>query len=136
MEDYKRKTIRIFGLVLVACFVATPALAQMTKESWSFNPQNRASIAALIKQIEDGDNGNAQSQVVGNGGTTLVCGGGSSDSNSSAMGNSSCIILNNSTGNIELGQDSTGDQTSNAESVSSSDLVTTDDILATLTASD
>lgn len=130
MEYDIKKMIRIAGLVVVSCFMTTPAFAQMAKEAWSFNTQNRASIAALMKQVDDSDR--QSTQTTASGSTTLVCGGGSSDSNSSAMGNSSCIILNNSSGNIELGQDSTGDQNASSDSDVTTNLETTDEVLNAL----
>lgn len=81
------------------------AQAQMVNEPWGFQQQNRASIAALMRQTEEGDGAG----VVAAPGSydSLVCG---SDGASSAKGNAICIIMNNSDGAIEIGQDSQGDQ--------------------------
>lgn len=85
-----------------------PALAQMVSEPWSFQPQNRASIAALMRQVE---NENAQAVSATPSITTLVCG---SDGKSSATGNSTCVILNNAAGNLNIGQDAQGDQSASS----------------------
>lgn len=82
----------------------------LNNDSWSFSSQNRASIAALIKQVEEKPS--AQSGYGYPAVTTMICGG---DSSSSAKGNASCILLNNSTGTIEIGQDSEGDQTASSD---------------------
>jgi hypothetical protein len=94
------------------------------KEPWNFQPQNRAGIAATIKAIEDGGNGSGGS----GGGTTIVCGGtsggsgdGSTGSAASSTANSTCVIVNGSTGTvIDVDQDSDGNQTSGAETKTSS----------------
>lgn len=113
----------ILGLMTVA--LSSPASAQLYKDAWSFSNQNRASIAALIKQVDDGDKASGATVAAGaGGGTTLVCG---ADADSTAKGNSSCIILNNSTGDIEIGQDSVGDQTASNES---SDTITVDESIS------
>jgi len=89
------------------------------KEPWSFQPQNRAGIAATIKAVEDGGNGSGGS----GGGTTIVCGGtsgasgdGGTGSGASSTANSTCIIVNGSTGSvIDVDQDSDGNQSSEAK---------------------
>ncbi|TVQ81838.1 MAG: hypothetical protein EA357_11575 [Micavibrio sp.] len=128
--SYRQMTITcLICLVLATGFSATPASAQMTKEGWKFTQQNRAAIASLMQQNSRRNNGT----MVASGGTTLVCGGGSSDATSSAMGNSSCIILNNSTGMLDIEQDSLGDQSSNANAeFTSNGSGSTSDILETL----
>jgi hypothetical protein len=85
------------------------ANAQQVNEAWSFTPQNRASIAALMQQVEGrkaANAGTAQSAGI----TNLICG---SDGKSSATGNSTCVIMSNADGNINVGQDSNGDQDAN-----------------------
>lgn len=131
----KRKIKKIWTLSLAICALSTPAFAQSMNDAWSFNTQNRASIAALMKQVHDSKSQAATTSTSG-GATTLICGGGSADSNSSAMGNSSCIILNNSTGSIEIGQDSIGDQSASADSEVSTNFDSTDDVLSTLNGND
>lgn len=132
MRSTQMKIISILCLAVAAGLLSTPASAQMSKEAWTFTQQNRAAIASLIKQNETS---NRNGTAVASGGTTLVCGGGSADANSSALGNSSCIILNNSTGMLDIGQDSLGDQDSNANSeLTSNEPASTSDILAGLAA--
>lgn len=98
-------------MILFCLGISLPAYAQMSSEPWSFSPQNRASIAALMKQTEEQQQATAVVQPA----DTLICGGGTG--NSAAAGNSTCVILNNATGMIQLDQDETGDQ--NATSTSS-----------------
>lgn len=116
----------LFGIVLTA---AVPSNAQMANNPWSFQQQNRASVAALMRQAENGNSGNGSVQLAP---TNLICG---SDGKSSASGNSTCVILNNSTGQIEIGQDSEGDQAATSSTDSETNMRITgdaDDILATL----
>ena len=100
------------GLLLCSFCLSSPASAQQSNQSWQFKNQNRASIAALMKQVEQQDEANNAVTQVPVGVDTLICGG---DGQSSATGNSTCIILNNSTGAIEIGQDANGSQTANNE---------------------
>lgn len=114
------------GLTLMT-FISTAAQAQMMQQPWSFTPQNRASIAALMQQTE-----RPAALAAPASSDTLICGGGTGES--SATANSTCIILNNATGQIELGQDSTGDQSAsslneNAEAMPEGE---SDAVLATL----
>jgi hypothetical protein len=95
------------------------------KEPWNFTPVNRASMAVVIKNVEDG---NGTGGAGGGSGTTIVCGGnnggggtGGTGSAASATANSSCIIISDSTGSVvNVDQDSDGDQTSTSGSTSSS----------------
>ncbi len=94
---------------------AAPAQAQMSDNPWTFSPQNRASIAALIRSVEEDDSNNSGVVASGTGGgiVNLVCGG---EADTSAKANGSCIILNNSEGAvIDILQDSEGDQTASTE---------------------
>ncbi|MGB4056681.1 MAG: hypothetical protein WBK77_01195 [Alphaproteobacteria bacterium] len=98
--------------VVIACGYVLPVQADnLNNAPWGFANQNRASIAALIKQVEDNgsSSGSNASGLVGSNITNLVCGDG--QGSSKAQGNSACVILNNSTGDITTGQDTTGDQT-------------------------
>lgn len=103
---------KIFTPALAMAFLLSlPAAANgLNNNPWGFSPQNRASIAALIKQVEETPT--AQSGYGYGGVTTMICGG---DSSSAAKGNASCILLNNSTGTIEIGQDSEGNQTATSD---------------------
>ena len=102
------------GMLLCNLCLSGSASAQQFNQSWQFKAQNRASIAALIKQVEQQeDANNAVIQQAPGSYDTLLCGGG--DGQSAATGNSTCIILNNSTGEIEIGQDADGSQTANNE---------------------
>jgi len=102
------KNIVFIASIAAVTLEVTAAHAQMASQPWGFQPQNRASIAALIKQAEDNNRTNvgATPSV-----TNLVCG---SDGKSSASGNSTCVILNNAAGEINVGQDSEGSQNANS----------------------
>ncbi|MFC4235846.1 hypothetical protein ACFOY8_11435 [Thalassospira xianhensis] len=106
------------GILAAAFIVALPlqsAFGQMFEKPWAATAQNRAQIAVIMKQAEsgllDGTNGATAGASGSSSLTQLVCGGGGGQSEATA--NSACIILNNSNGDINTGQDSTGDQTAN-----------------------
>ena len=113
LKQVKREIIGIFvmmiwfAILLCALFFSQSANAQMNNEAWGFKQQNRASIAALMQQVENSDSGRAVASTGLAGYDQLVCG---SDGASSATGNSTCIIMNNSDGAIQIGQDAQGDQ--------------------------
>ena len=92
----------------------TATHAQTNNQPWGFTQQNRASIAALMKQIEEKETTQAATTAAAGGYDQLVCG---KDGESSATGNNTCIIMNNSDGVIQIGQDANGNQsaTSNTE---------------------
>lgn len=94
----------MLSCLTLAILLPTAAQAQMTQQPWSFAQQNRASIAALMQQTEHP----AATVIPPAPGDTLICGGGTGLS--SATANSTCIILSQATGQIQLGQDSTGSQ--------------------------
>lgn len=102
---------------------------QRSNQPWGFTQQNRASIAALMRQAEQPGSANGSAGVSAD---TLVCGG---DATTSAKGNSTCIILNNSTGSIQVGQESNGSQTASTDdTINVSDNETEiDEVLETLT---
>ncbi len=106
----------IVAMTLAVCgFYATPAQAQMANDPWTFTPQNRAGIASLIRSAEEGNDSGAAGSVSGAGSiVNLVCGGNSDGS--TAQANNTCIILNNSEGaDVDVDQDSEGDQTATSE---------------------
>ena len=114
-------------------FFAGSVNAQMNGNPWGFKTQNRASIAALMKQVENENTGSTVVSTTPASITTLVCGGDSGGS--SATGNASCIILNNSDGSIKIGQDASGDQDANndvSETTNVDETINVDDILSTL----
>lgn len=111
-------TAAAFGLAL-----AGEASAQMFERPWSFKSRDRASLAVVMKQVEEGMfSRRSENSAAGNGGavggfnssTLLLCGGSGGDA--SATANSSCIILNNATGDLTIGQDAVGDQGASAAS--------------------
>lgn len=130
-KEHKDLILMVLWLLalLTGCIYGSRAAdAQQFNQAWGFTAQNRASIAALMKQM-DNEEKNADSQVgiLGgySGSDNLICGG---DGESEATGNSTCIILNNATGNIEIDQDSEGGQTATS-TTEENDLT---DVLSTL----
>lgn len=122
----------VFETLLLVGFLAgiAEATAQMT-EPWAFKTRDRAGLAVIQKQVDEGlySRSNSSTGVVGSAGsagqTLLYCGGGGGTS--SATSNSSCIILNNTTGNLSVGQDSQGDQS--AETTSDTTIGEVEEIL-------
>jgi hypothetical protein len=96
------------SLALASALTAFPGVcfAQdgQNRQAWGFPDTSRASMAIIMKQQE----GSSQSVSGGDGGNALVCGGGTG---ATATANSTCVILNNSTGSIDIGQGSKGNQT-------------------------
>lgn len=114
MEIFKNGCLVLARIILSAALLlglivstAGSTQAQTNNQPWSFTPQNRASIAALMRQIEDRENAQPSATAVA-GYDQLVCG---KDGDSSATGNNTCIIMNNSDGVIQIGQDANGNQT-------------------------
>lgn len=128
---HAKRIMPVIGIMGVAITLASPVNAQMENNPWNFQPQNRASVAALIRQVEkEKSSASALTQIAAPASyTNLTCGG---DSKPTASGNNTCIILNNSEGNIHVGQDSEGNQTATNNQTSQSGA---DDILTTLTES-
>lgn len=113
------------GFALATLVEAAPAAAQMSESPWQFRYRDRAGLAVVMKQAEDASSNSGGlsggSSAVSADTTVLVCGG---ESASTATSNSSCIILNNATGDLSIGQDSLGDQNAtNAASTTSVDAV-------------
>ena len=105
----------ILASALIVALPLQSAFGQMFQKPWAATAQNRAQIAVIMKQAESGLLNGTNSTTASTSGsslTQLVCGGGGGQSEATA--NSACIILNNSNGDINTGQDSTGDQTANA----------------------
>lgn len=113
MRHITGKTLLFIGSCFVFIISSWSAQAQMSSAPWGFAAQNRASIAALIRQVEGESSSNigsvsaAPTEI-----TNLICG---SDGSSSAKGTGSCIILNNASAAIELLQDSEGDNTASTD---------------------
>ncbi|NIZ03869.1 hypothetical protein [Thalassospira lucentensis] len=112
-----RRMLKWGAPVLVAAGMlltqVAPVSAQMFEKPWSAKSRDRSSLAVYMKQAESGLFDKSTGTGTGTGGslTQLVCGGGGGTS--SATANSACIIMNNSNGVVDTGQDSTGDQTAN-----------------------
>lgn len=114
MKETRTKIKQLYVLALgVSIMVPAIAQAQMVEKPWSFSQQNRASIAALMRNVEKGNQGGSVSASGGTGSiVNLVCGAGN---DTAATADSSCIILNNSDANIDILQNSTGDQSASTE---------------------
>ncbi len=100
------------GGVLLSLGMTAHANAQqaMGNQPWNFTAQNRAGLAALIEQQENGTGGSG-------GGSAFACGGGGT---ATATANYTGIILNNSTGStIGAAQDADGDQTATSDTETS-----------------
>lgn len=126
-------SLKIATLSLAAlAFLTGSASAQQYTKPWGFQPQNRAQLAIIMRQIEEGG-GSTGSGAAGSGSTTIVCGGGGS----TAQANNTCIILNNADGMINTDQAATGEQTATSVESSSvnADSADADDILSVLSGS-
>lgn len=117
----------VSAIAIMCC--SSPVYAQLESNAWKFKTQNRASIAALMQQVENADRArNATTVSSGASGfDQLVCAG---DAGSTATGNSTCIILNNSDGAIQIGQDAPGSQ--NATSTEDTTMNGLSDVLETI----
>ena len=107
IENSRRALIAAIGLGALA--LANTARAEellMGNQPWSFQAQNRAGIAAMMVQKDNGTLGGSTTSSSSGGGNS--CGG--SAGNASATGNYTCIILNESTADISALQHENGDQ--------------------------
>lgn len=105
------------GLVLVFFLGNAPAYAQMSNQPWGFKQQNRASLAALMRQVDREGKEQLPSTYINQAYETLVCGG---DGRSTATGNSTCIIMSNADGQVNVGQDAQGNQSATNQGQTSS----------------
>lgn len=115
------------GVIVILLFESSLVQAQSFKDPWGFAPQNRASIAGMIRQVESEKKAGAVATDAG-GTTILTCGKGEASSEA----NSACIIMNNSDGILNVGQDSKGNQTSNNTKTQVQSSSNADAVLATL----
>ncbi|MGB3810610.1 MAG: hypothetical protein WA943_10975 [Parvibaculum sp.] len=106
----------LIGLAALSAATLTPAIAfaqaGQNSEAWGFPAMDGMTMAVIQRQAEQ----STSATVGGNSGTTLVCGGGSGGS--AATSNSTCVILSNSTGQIDVGQASHGDQSASTSTSS------------------
>jgi hypothetical protein len=104
------------ALAAALALTALPAAAQMFERAYSFAPRDRASLAVIMKQAENGMfEPQRQPTATGATGTplqytvnNLICGGDSGSAN--AEGNSACIILNNAQAAVAADQGAMGNQ--------------------------
>lgn len=103
-------TLPAISLAVVSALSVFPSVAfaedGQNRQAWGFPDRAAPSMAIIMKQESDAQSATAAG---GDGGNALVCGGGSGGATATA--NSTCVILNNSTGNIDVGQGSKGNQT-------------------------
>jgi hypothetical protein len=103
-------TFKILALTLLFSAVSFSTQAQMNQEPWGFKQQDRATTAAMMHQVEGGSTNDPPA---------MICGG--AGGKAGATANSTCIILNHSTGNIDLDQTSEGDQSASNDDDSDAD---------------
>lgn len=106
---------RVTAVTIVAMAFAQGASAQMFEDPYRHNTIDRAGMAVVIKQVDEGMFNRSTATTSGASGssTVLLCGG--PDGGSTATSNSSCIILGDgASGLINLGQASDGDQDADA----------------------
>lgn len=118
MSAILKNVTLVLAVGCLSLISARAALAEdplMGKAPWSFQPQDRAGLAVVIKSIEDGLGSGGGGQTIVCGGTSGASGQGATGSGASSTANSSCIIVNGSPGTqINNPQDSTGDQSSSS----------------------
>ncbi|MFZ4761773.1 MAG: hypothetical protein ACOYK8_03035 [Alphaproteobacteria bacterium] len=125
------KYLSVIGIITgLAGFSVISAHAQMPNNPWGFQQQNRASIASLIRTVEKEKTNSAAAAVTqlstSSTYTNLVCG---SDGQASAKGNSTCVIMNNASGLLDVGQTADGNQSA---ATSTSTNSKAEDVLQTL----
>lgn len=127
---------RMLGFFVFGAAILTASLAMaqpgQNQEAWSAAPRDRAGLAVVMGQ-SDGSISTTGGSGAGASATTLVCGGGGGTA--SATANSTCIILNNSTGSIGIGQDSAGDQTATSSTSATTNSNTMSSALSSLVGS-
>jgi hypothetical protein len=115
-------------MAALAAFAACGALGATTsaraddplmgRSPWNFQTQDRAGIAVVIKNVDDGLGTHGLSTIIC-GGTSGASGQGATGSGASSTANSSCIIVSGSNGTqITNPQDSSGDQSSSSSAKS------------------
>ncbi|MBX6322673.1 MAG: hypothetical protein IRY94_12655 [Rhodospirillaceae bacterium] len=120
MSAYRSSFLAAAGLALAWIALSpAPSSAQSGQfdEPWRFGTTNRSAIAVYMRQREDQLDGLGSGGSAGGTGQTYVCGSaGNGSSTAGATGNSTCIILNNSDGQVTVTQDSSGNQSADAQS--------------------
>ena len=109
--DWRRLGAAAVAWMLLLGAHSAGAQPGQNKEPWSGQKYDRAAMAVIMRQIDNGASASSNSVSAG---ATLVCGGGGGTS--SATANSSCIIINNGSANINAGQASDGAQSAQSDS--------------------
>ncbi len=129
--NYRLAVIGTAALAAGAVLLAMPlAQAQNIENNWTPTPQNRTSVAAMIKQAEEGvfeQQANPARVTGGSAGQGVVlCGGGGEDK-TAATSNLSCVVVGEgANASINLGQDSDGDQTADNDEAAETENVIDD----------
>jgi hypothetical protein len=90
----------------------------MGRSPWNFQPEDRAGIAVIMKNVESGFSASGPGAIIC-GGTSGASGQGATGSGASSTANSSCIIVNGSPGTqINNPQHSDGNQSSSSSASS------------------
>ena len=102
------------ALSLISAKAALADDPLMGRSPWNFAPEDRAGIAVIMKNVENGLSPSGPGAIVC-GGTSGASGQGATGSGASSTANSSCIIVNGSNGvQINNPQESAGNQTSHS----------------------
>ena len=114
-----RSMLAALAVSTAVAAISLPASAQMFEQAYNPGFRDGLGTAIVMKQVEEGMFSGNQGTVSSGSSSTeiLLCGGdGSEGSNAGSTANSSCIILgDNTNANIDLGQDSLGDQNSSSD---------------------
>jgi hypothetical protein len=110
--------------MLVAAGMAAPAAAQMMDRPYDFAPRDRAGLAALMQQVENPASGPDSTSTTTIESKTYLCGdGGTGGTGASSKANSNCVVLDNATGQVNVGQTSDGDQDADSNSSSTENTI-------------
>ncbi|WP_125182850.1 hypothetical protein [Minwuia thermotolerans] len=128
--NYRLAVIGTAALAAGAVLLAMPlAQAQNIENNWTPTPKNRTSVAAMIKQAEEGvfeEQANPTRVTTGSGQGVVLCGGGGEDK-TAATSNLSCVVVGEgANASINLGQESDGDQTADTDENAETDNVIDD----------
>lgn len=129
LQFFIRTFCFVMACVSVMLLLISTSSAQMINNAWNFTPQNRASLANLMREVHTGTGTAATPAPQYNYVTSLVCG---SDAASSAKGNSSCVILNQTEASLNLGQESEGEQESSNTQTQTNNTTGADAVLEAL----
>src|SRR5258708_36313155 len=106
--------VAVGALSLISAHSAFADDPLMGRSPWNFQPEDRAGIAVILKNVEDGLSPSGPGAIIC-GGTSGASGQGATGAGASSTANSSCIIVNGSPGTqINNPQHSDGNQSSSS----------------------